>query len=218
MFSMVQVCFSADLCSISPETITGSLSSENGFAWRYGYDIEFTDNKVYVNVAIDLIPAGGVTKPELDRIKPSWEKGIEEIWSGKFALVTPSGQQYPIIIDAHFKGHRFHHKVIVHPECGRSDELNWNIFDSPLIAAHEFGHMLGAFDEYMRGATASQSGIIDNTSIMTCNPTHGVTYERHYQRFLSWFVQKTRLSNVRLLSIDNVRNWPDNKKQAKYKR
>jgi len=196
---VARVCIPVDLDSISRETITGRLSAKNRFSWRYSYDIAFRESKVLVHVAIHLIPAGGVTKLELDRVKPAWEKGIEEVWSNKFSIATPAGERYPIMIDVFFKGPRYHHDVIVRPGGGRSNELNWNILDSPMIAAHEFGHMLGVFDEYRRGAIAPQSGIIDTTSIMTSNPTAGMTYARHYKGFLVWFVNKSKLRDVSLV-------------------
>ena len=196
---IARVCIPADLDSISRETITGRLSAKNRFSWRYSYDIAFRESKVFVHVAIHLIPACGVSKLELDQVKPAWEKGIEEVWSNKFSIATPAGERYPIMIDVSFKGPRYHHDVIVRPGGGRSDELNWNILDCPAIAAHEFGHMLGVFDEYRRGAIAPQSGIIDTTSIMTSNPTAGMTYARHYKGFLAWFVDKTKLSDVSLV-------------------
>jgi serralysin len=198
-----QVCIPADPGPVSPQTITGRLSGQNGFAWRYGYDIEFRDGKVFVKVAINLIAAGGVTKLELDRVKPVWGKGIESIWSEKFSIGTPAGQQYPIVIDVTFNGSRFHHEVIVRPGGGRSDQLNWNILDRPATVAHEFGHMVGVYDEYRRGATAPQSAIIDRTIIMTSNPTAGMAYARHYKGFLTWFAGQTSLSDIALVAIES---------------
>ena len=97
------------------------------------------------------------------------------------------------------KGRPFHHDVIVRPGTGRSDELNWNVMDSPEIAAHEFGHMIGVFDEYKRGAVASEMTILDNTSIMTSNPSDGATYGRHYEQFRAWFADKTGLNGTVVL-------------------
>lgn len=189
----------AEICPIPVETVTGRVTAQNGFAWNYGYDIELKDGVLLVRVGVNLIPAGGVTRPELDRVKPAWEAGMERIWSGKFVLATPAGQRYPIIVDVTFKGPRFHHEVIVRPGARSTDELNWNLLDRPELVAHEFGHMLGVFDEYRRGAIAPQSGIIDTTSIMTSNPTGGMTYARHYKQFLAWFVNKSKLRDVALV-------------------
>ena len=88
-----------DLCSIPRETITGRMAAQNGFAWNYGYDINVEDSILIVRVAINLIPARGITRPELERVKPLWEQGVERIWSNKFALETTQIRCYPIVID-----------------------------------------------------------------------------------------------------------------------
>jgi hypothetical protein len=178
------------------------LSTKNGFSWRSSYDITFQDNTLVVCVAIRLIATGGVTMLELNGVKRRWEKAIEGTWSHQFSVRTSSGRGYPIVVDVAFKGPRFHHDVIVRPGGGKSDELNWNILDRPAVVAHEFGHMVGAFDEYEGGALDAQSRMIDATSIMTSNPTAGVTYERHYRPFLEWFSEKTGLLDVVLLSLE----------------
>lgn len=177
------------------------MEALNGFAWYYGYDIRLKDNELVVSVGINLIPARGVTRPEIERVKPFWEEGIEQIWSEKFALETISGQRYPVVVDVSFKGPEFHHDVIVRPGSGGgTDELNWNILDSPERVAHEFGHMIGLFDEYERGALAPQNAVIDSGSIMTSNPGKGaMTHARHYEPFRRWFVGKTMMSNVRII-------------------
>lgn len=200
---MPRFCFPADINAIVAETLTGRLSAKNGFSWRYSYDIAFRESKVFVHVAIHLIPAGGVTKLELDRAKTTWEQGIEETWSNEFSIGTMSGQKYPIIVDVTFNGSWFHHDVIVRPGGGRSEVIHWNILDSPAIVAHEFGHMIGVYDEYKRGAIDPQLKTIDATSIMTSNPTAGVTYARHYKQFLAWFSEKTGWHGAALFSVDS---------------
>ena len=197
--------FSRGHVSIPPETMTGRVKALNGFAWKYGYDIQVKDHRLFVRVAINFIPARGLTRPELERVKPLWKETIERIWSNKFALVTHSGRCYPMVIDISFKGPKFNHEVIIHPGRGRSDQLNWKILNSPEIAAHEFGHMLGAFDEYRRGAVSPRCGIIDKTSIMTNRPTEGRTYARHYKGFLEWFSERTGLKDMALVSMDGLK-------------
>jgi hypothetical protein len=195
------VCFPAYIDSVPNETFSDRVTGRNGFSWNSGYDIELKDGTLFVHVAVNLIPVYSVTKLELDRVIPSWKAGIERIWSGKFALEAPSGQRYPIVMSVTFKGRRFHHEVIVRRGRGRTDELNWNLLDSPEIVAHEFGHIVGAFDEYRRGATAPQREIIDSSSIMTGNPAGGLTYARHYEIFRLWFIKKTGMNDVSLLRI-----------------
>lgn len=189
-----------DIGSIPRETVSGRMAAQNGFAWNYGYDINVENSTLIVRVAINLIPARGIRRPELERVKPLWEQAIERIWSNKFALETTQGRRYPIVIDASFRGPKFHHDVIVRPGSGPSDELNWNILDSPELVAHEFGHMIGMYDEYEKGALAPQDAVIDPDSIMTSNPGEGATtHARHYEKFRRWFIGKTMMSNVRII-------------------
>jgi len=72
--------------------------------------------------------------------------------------------------------------------------------DSPELVSHEFGHMLGMFDEYHKGAQAPQDAIIDPASIMSSNPKGDAAPRlRHYEPFRKWFIGKTMLSNVRII-------------------
>lgn len=213
IMSGAQVCFPVEKGHIPVETVTGRITAMNGFVWNYGYDIEQKDNRVFVHVAINLVPADDVTRPELDRVKDKWEAGIERIWSDRFSLVTPSGEQYPVVIDAVFNGTRSHYDVIVSRNGGRTDELNWNLMISPEAAAHEFGHMIGAFDEYRGGAVAPDTEITDRTSIMTGGPDKGrETYARHFEGIRRWFADKTGLSGVSLMPIDQVKDAAGSKK------
>lgn len=213
IMSGAQVCFPVERGHIPVETVTGRITALNGFVWNYGYDIGQKDNRVLVHVAINLVQADDVTRPELDRVKDKWEAGIERIWSDRFTLVTPAGEQYPVVIDVTFSGTRFHHDVIVSRNGGRTDELNWNLMISPEAAAHEFGHMIGAFDEYRGGAVAPDTGMTGRTSIMT-GGTDKVsnTFARHYEGIRRWFAEKTGLSGVSLISIDEGRDAAGSKK------
>ncbi len=189
-----------DVTDLDPETVTGRRECRNEFAWFYGYDVALERSALIVRVGIQLIPAQGIGRLELDRVKPAWEKGIERIWSNRFALVTGEGRRYPIRVDVSFQGPRFHHDVIVRPGTGRTDELNWNVLDSPELVSHEFGHMIGIYDEYERGALPLHDAVIDAAGIMTSNPgKNAVTRARHYEPIRQWFIGKTMMSNVRII-------------------
>jgi hypothetical protein len=193
---------SENIDSAAIETVAGRITAENGFAWPYGYDINWDGRHVLVGVAVKLIPHAGMTSLDLERIKRQWEAGIEGIWSRRYAVKNADGGRYPIVIDVTFDARRFHHQVIVRPRGGRSDALNWNIMNPPAMAAHEFGHLLGVFDEYWPGATNPEGRVVDAKSIMTSNVSSGKTYERHYQRILAWFIGKNGSNGVELVSID----------------
>lgn len=195
---------SANIDSTAIETVAGQITAENGFTWPYGYDINWDGHDILVRVAVKLIPHAGITSLDLERIKRQWEASIEGIWSRRYAVKTADGGRYPIVIDVTFNAGRFHHQVIVRPRGGRSDALNWNIMNPPAMAAHEFGHLLGVFDEYWPGATDPGGRVADATSIMTSNVSGGKTYGRHYQRILAWFKEKKGMNGVELVSIESL--------------
>src|SRR3989304_2817598 len=124
IMSGAQVCFPVEKGHIPVETVTGRITAMNGFVWNYSYDIGQKDNRVVVHVAINLVPADDVTRPELDRVKDKWEAGIERIWNDRFSLVTLTGERYPVVINVTFSGSRFHHDVIISRSGGGNDELN----------------------------------------------------------------------------------------------
>ncbi len=212
-----KVCFPADTVDIPAETVAGRITAMNGFVWNYGYDIGQKGSSVVVHVAINLIPSADVTRPELDRVRDKWEAVIERIWSDRFMLVTTAGERFPVMIDVTFSGMKFHHDVIVFRNGGRTDELNWNLLISPEVVAHEFGHMIGAFDEYRGGAIAQTAGITDRTSIMTGGLDRGSkTFARHYEGIQRWFMEKRGLTTVSLISVDDVRDTGSRKDEPSF--
>jgi len=185
---------------VSRETISGRVVAQNGFSWNSGYDAEVVDHAVYIRVAIKLIPAEGVTASEIDGRKQDWKAGIESAWGNRFALVTPSGKNLPIRVALQFTGPKFHHLVIVRPGRGRTDELNWNLQDNQERLAHEFGHMLGVYDEYAGGAQPLQGSVTDGKSLMTRNPSkEKQAFPRHYQAIREWFMDRTGFADVSLV-------------------
>lgn len=176
------------------EPVSGRLEAGNGFAWGYAYDTELRDDGVFVRIGVHLVPTGGVTVPELERVKPGWEVGIEALWGGRFALQAPSGRRYPVRLDVDFRGLPVHHQVVVRPGKGRTDQLGWHLRDGPELAAHEVGHMLGAFDEYRGGATDPAGPVTDAASLMTSDPGPDCAPRaRHFERLRVWAERSTGL-------------------------
>ena len=185
------------------EIVAASLNAQNGYQWNAAYDIGVKNDTIRIRVGVNLVPADGITTVALDQVKTVWQSKIEQIWSKKFCVRDMEGNSVPIVMTLDFSGPDFHHDVIV-KAGGRccSDVLNWHIMDSPLVIAHEFGHMLGAYDEYAGGALDPQTGLLDPTSIMTSRPETARIYPRHLKSILLWFTQKTGTENMVLEAID----------------
>ena len=176
---------------LEKERISGRKQSSDKYSWPYGYDIDVKDQTIRIMVSLNFVPASQVSIPHLNQVKQTWKTRIESIWSNQYAVTLPSGRQFPILVTVNFSGPDFHHDIVVRPHKNSSDALNWNLTDTPVVAAHEFGHILGAYDEYKGGALSPETNMVDSTSIMTSNPQKGRAYARHYSDILDWFKAKT---------------------------
>lgn len=176
------------------ETVSGRETSGKAFLWNYGFDADLSDHAVKVRVLVNFIPAGGCSRAELERAKAGWRERIDQVWNGKFCFVTADGTRYPIVVSFVDAGPGAHYEVVVRKSGRNTNLLNWNLSDSAGHAAHEFGHMLGAFDEYAGGATGPQGKELEN-SVMTNRPS-GNAYPRHYEKIKVWFLGKTGLADV----------------------
>lgn len=123
------------------------------YYWKVSYDLGFNGRAVEVDV--NLAFTG--TDPGAQRMS-EWSRGIDNIWNHK-VFFSDGERLYEIRIDANFGGAPAHQTITVYSGTGRGDMDHWfemtewgpDYVDE--FAAHEFGHMLGAFDEYGGGAT-----------------------------------------------------------------
>lgn len=155
--------FAPDIPSSFPKYTPTSFGQGLGGAY---YDLNVINGSVVIGVDVGL--AGDVVG---DAIKSIWETGIENAWSNKYELVDDALNRYPIAFDVRFSeglAAPFADWVVdVHDQQANQhgdwvNTANWytsmpdlnsciNNSTRGAIAAHEFGHFLGLYDEYTNG-------------------------------------------------------------------
>jgi hypothetical protein len=103
-----------------------------------------------VSVRIRLHPDVAAGDPEA--LKARWRDGITAVWNGKYK-VTNGRKKLPLRFRPLFipapEPRASHQEVRIIPGPSRSNETRWDTEDQGrTTAAHEFGHMVGARDEY----------------------------------------------------------------------
>lgn len=182
-------------CASHPDRVTAAAQSSwfavnetiraaNGRRWRVAYDVEIDDWAVKVAVKLRLVAEGGVTPAELERRKPIWKDSIENTWSGRFGLAIGEARVLPVCVSVAFVARGAHHTVIVKRHSTAADIMAWSLFPKPGLIVHEFGHMIGAFDEYPGGGTDPASPVLDPHSIMAAGGAGGGPSERHFWHVL----------------------------------
>lgn len=159
--------------------------ADGGYVWEVKYGLGFDGTAFTVQTRIHL------TGDDPGAYKQVWEAGIEQIWSNKYSLSDGSGQ-YAIRVDVQFVDSGADYEVAVHSGSGGGDMLNWYLDTAwgpsyqDELAAHEFGHMLGAFDEYAGGAThlgQTASGTIMSDLTATVTGTHLASIDSYAEQF-----------------------------------
>ncbi len=157
-----------------------------------------------MNIQLQILLRGSAPDSSLLQ---TWEDGIENMWSKKFDVADRSFR-YHINFDVSFTTEAsgsIDQSVLVIDGQGSGNMFNWyTISDQGAeyngqAAAHEFGHMLGLYDEYTSGML-DPSDFIDTTSIM--GSLDGITYTRHYQAFLDWLQPAANGRKLSLTAYD----------------
>ncbi len=183
------------------ETVSGHRDANNNFAWDYNYFIMYENDALMIDVQLEFTKTGGVTDEQLNALKPIWESGIESMWNNKYYIRKDSLYRIPIVVDLTYDGPEYNYNVSVRPGPERSTMTFWDTEDTGRVAAHEFGHMIGLYDEYEDGATDPTNPIHDNTSIMGSTAIGARPYARHFEGFRSWLAAKDTSQVFELVEV-----------------
>lgn len=151
------------------------LAHDAHYVWSYGYELTFNGSFINADVQISFDwTNSGVSDPLVQAAHMSlWEQNIEHWWSGRYEVVKDDKWYFPIFFDVTLDGysdHNYDQHVSVLPGSGRANVSEWYLTDDPQTNAHEFGHMLGLYDEYWLGALNPATEETDYLNLMGANP------------------------------------------------
>lgn len=162
------------------ETITnapaGSEAWNGTYSWRARFLLTLDEPNCTARVLIRVRLVGTITAGQ----RAAWETAIEAVWNSRFKLCRKScccSDGLRIATDIQFVTSGEHQ--VVNVGATTTNMGNWGASDT-VDVSHEFGHMLGALDEYFTvngvafGAGRQATGAIMN------NPANPPV-ERHYE-------------------------------------
>lgn len=185
------------------------------YQWQYFYEIELKEGvlRVVRRVEFDLQGGRGALT---EREKEAWRQEIERVWSRRFELHRKGCKRgatctcpadwgccrIPLEIKVEFGPPPVAGVQKVKLHSGACDPKGWgkaqwwysnNWYTSGVgvganVRPHEFGHLIGMYDEYPNGACeASRKFQNEPTSVMS----RGTGVElRHVQEFIDWLEQR----------------------------
>ncbi len=163
------------------------------YGWNYSYTRKFDGTSITKDIEIDFVfdeDLGYTDEEQKIAYRQQVEQQIEGMWNNKF-VVTDGTNTFPCVLDITTTG-PFNQTVRVSAGDGRADMTHWYVQNSASIVAHEVGHMMGLFDEYIGGAvdqypnpTLSEDGIMGN-GVLLANPTF---YPRYFQQYADYMTQ-----------------------------
>lgn len=173
-------------------------------SWDIQYTRTFDGTNVEVDVQLQFDWAlTNLTQAQQQNQATTWASEIESWWNKKYSILKDDLFWFGIVFDVTLDGYdigqggkEYDQRVVVHPDSGRADMGNWYLKDSAQTSAHEFGHMLGFYDEYWGGGldtsklAADGQPITDYRYLMGADPNTlpggGGMKQAYYLPFMNW--------------------------------
>ena len=122
----------------------GSEAWNGTYGWRARFHVRVDEANCRITVTVRVRLNGAITQDQ----RNAWEQAIENAWSSRFKLCCRCcccRDGYTIVTDIQFVENGEHQVVTVGNST--TNMRNWGRNDTRDVG-HEFGHMLGALDEY----------------------------------------------------------------------
>ncbi|MGH3041193.1 MAG: hypothetical protein ACRDNG_05555 [Gaiellaceae bacterium] len=162
------------------ETISNAPAGSEAWNGTYGWQARFhlavdeANCRAAVTVRVRL--SGTITPAQ----QAAWETAIENVWSNRFKLCCRCcccRHGYTIVADVQFVSTGEHQ--VVNVGTSTINMANWGAADT-VDVRHEFGHMLGALDEYFTVDGVDYDGARRADGSIMNNPANDPT-ARHYE-------------------------------------
>ena len=138
------------------------------FTFNYGYTQSFDGAALVRHVELNFTFGPTFTTAQGQAFRAVAESSIEGIWNNRAIIADTANQRsFPLRVDVTTTGPVFNHHVFVTPEAGRSNTVTWFAGSiSAGVMAHEFGHYLGLYDEYIGGGIDKYPNPTLSTALM----------------------------------------------------
>lgn len=151
------------------ETNTSGSYELRQFSWSPGMSVATTlhEFRVVIRIGLNLQGGGSFFDERMRSIPDRWERAIERVWNNQF--IVSNGERAlnfvvsPVFV---FDGSASDKQVQVMPseelkcpnvpQAGRANAGCWFADGDDNTVAHEFGHLLGARDEYRIPGSAAE--------------------------------------------------------------
>jgi len=122
----------------------GAEAWNNTFAWRARFHLRVDEGNCRATVTVRVRINGAITVAQ----RAAWETAVEDAWNDLFKLCCRCcccSNGYTIVADIQFVTANEHQ--VVNVLASTVNMSGWGASDT-VDVRHEFGHMLGALDEY----------------------------------------------------------------------
>jgi hypothetical protein len=150
---------------------------DHPYTWEAKYEQTWT----HIRVRIKLKPKNDNAENALNNgVRTTWRNGIVSAWNGRFSARAGGELACRFSFDVIFTDDDAHHTVHVDDQSDTTNMSHWDIFDPGSTAAHEYGHMIGKFDEYVDEEVPGREHVLTGT-IMDTNGS--IFTPRQFTRF-----------------------------------
>ncbi len=138
------------------------------FTFNYGYTQSFDGAALARHVELNFTFDANFPAAQQPTFRSTAETSIEGIWNNRAAIVdTVTQRSFPLRVDVTTTGPISNHDILVKSGPGRSDVFNWYAGSVTAgVMAHEFGHYLGLYDEYIGGGVDKYPNPTLSTALM----------------------------------------------------